>query len=112
MDKAELDQFIEYYHEYEYEYNVHADIISHMYEHFGREFIHRIPIERKTDGFGYRISVIESTHLRHSVTEPAYFVSNSQPRFYILGYYMTLDDWLPRSALSSEEQIMFKLKYG
>jgi hypothetical protein len=111
MHKAQLDRFIEYYLNYRYQgpYNP-IEIISHLYEKFGREFIHDLPVEYRSVTVPY--IVIQGTAWVHSTTEPAYCGVDNQYRFYMLGYRLSLDEWLPYSALSPEEQIMFKLKYG
>ena len=110
MHKAQLDRFIEYYLNYRYQgpYNP-IEIISHLYEKFGREFIHDLPVEYRSVTVPY--IVIQGTTRVHSTTEPVFYY-RGKPVFYILGFWVTLDEWLPLSALSPEEQIMFKLKYG
>ena len=111
MDKAKLDRFIRYYH-YDYAHTgTCISIIDHMYIKFGREFIHSLPVEYKDSGFPGHSTVVTGTWLWHSTTEPLY-VYNKEPEFYILGYWLTLEQWLPYSALTSEEHTLFKLKYG
>jgi hypothetical protein len=114
MDKAELDRFIRYYRKCEHNGRIESisRLISHLYEKFGREFIHNLPVECTTYRSGNKYLEILGTRPEHSTTGPAYRGANNQYRFYILGYHLSLDEWLPLSALSPEEQIMFKLKYG
>jgi hypothetical protein len=109
MDNAELERFVDYYRKYEH--NGRIETISHLYEKFGREFIYSLPIKYEIGGIGLQNSVIAGTWLWHSTTEPLY-VYNKEPEFYILGYWLTLEQWLPYSALTSEERTLFKLKYG
>ena len=108
MDKAELRQFIEYYCDLQVVHNE----LNHMYEKFGREFIFDLPVEYKIDSIdGERYTVVQGTNWMHSTTEPACYC-HGKPEFCLLGMYVELDEWLPLSALSSEERAIFKLKYG
>lgn len=109
MNQSTLDQFIKYYREYEY--NGHFGIVSHMYEKFGREFIHELPTEYITTRSDSRITVIRGTFWIHSTTEPVFYYQG-KPMFYILDHRMFMDRWLLRSALLPEEHLIYKLKYG
>jgi hypothetical protein len=115
MHKQEFEHFVKYYSSYSHRLAFkglsHQEIISYMYEHFGRGFIHSLPIECKKSRSTIGYWVIPGTTWVHSTTGPA-VPTIRPPGFFILGHYMTLDEWLPLSALSPEEQIMFKLKYG
>ena len=114
MNKQEFEHFVKYYSSYRHRLAFKGlsqqEIISHMYEHFGRGFIHSLPIECKKSRSTIGYWVIPGTTWAHSVTGPV-SVYNNIPNFYILDYRLSLDEWLPLSALSPEEQIMFKLKY-
>lgn len=105
MDNLKFRQFIKYYHN---NYINSTVFVNHLYEKFGREFIHSLPVQHACIG-GDQYTLISGTTLMHSVTEPAYVWY--YPRFCILGIKVDLDSWLPLSALSPEEQILFKLKY-
>ena len=107
MDKAEFDQFVDYYYGYK---NIgRIETISHLYEKFGREFIFDLPVEYRSITVPY--TAIKGTNWMHSTIGPTCYC-HGKSEFYILGHCVSLDEWLPLSALSPEEQIMFKLKYG
>ena len=110
MTKQELEEFIEYHTRLRLDTAI--DTIDHLYEHFGCEFIFGLPVVCTTYRSGNKYIVIQGTAWVHSTTEPAYCGVDNQYRFYMLGYRLSLDEWLLYSALSPEEQIMFKLKYG
>jgi hypothetical protein len=113
MYKAEFDRFIRYYHNYRHQgpYNP-IEIISHLYEKFGQEFIFDLPIEYKTDPFnGEKYTLVQGTYWMHSTTGLACYY-RGKPGFYILGNCVSLDEWLPYSALTNEECTLFKLKYA
>jgi hypothetical protein len=109
MDNAELERFVDYYRNNYTGYYV--DVIDHLYEKFGREFIFDLPVEKKPYRLEQQYTVIRGTAWIHSTTGPAGSYAQP-PGFFILGHYMTLDQWLPYSALSPEEQLLYKLKYG
>lgn len=116
MDEDALIEFIDYFRDYrEFRYKKHQlgtkTLLNHLYEKYGREFIHSLPVECIKSRSINNFWVIQRTSLMHSVTEPAYFY-NTTPQFYIFDCRLSLDEWLPYSALTPEEQILFKLKYG
>jgi hypothetical protein len=110
MDKDKFEQFVEYYRRLPD--GVSTDVIDYIYNLLGCEFIFDLPVEYKTDSINdIKYTVIQGTSWMHSTTGPVYVYKN-KPEFFILGYYVTLDEWLPRSALSPEDITLFKLKYG
>ena len=112
MDKAELDQFIEYYQPHRILRGSPYNDVAHAYKKFGREFIHSLPVEYKTDPVdGQRYTVVQGTYWMHSTTGLACYC-RGKPGFYILGHCVSLDEWLPYSALTNEECTLFKLKYA
>jgi hypothetical protein len=116
MDKDELDDFIKYYRKYYREcipklQQDTATVLNHIYQKFGCEFIHRLPTTEFISPNNKRVSVVSGASWIHSVIEPAYY-HRGQPKFCILNCSLPLDQWLQYSALSPEERIIFKLKYG
>lgn len=120
MDKQQLGEFLGYYCKYYdqcYQHtevnqkNINLHIVDHMYEKYGREFIFDLPVVSRVDILKQNYLVILNTWWVHSVIEPAYYYQDN-PVFCLLGMYVELDYWLPHSALSPEEQTIFKLKYG
>lgn len=116
MHKAELDRFVEYHRQIFYFYSQPDQLrdkcfIDKMYSLYDREFVRDLPVKSKTYDDGDYYSVIRGTNWMHSLSGPA-FIYNSKPLFYILGWPLTLDEWLPLSSLSSDERTLFKLKYG
>jgi hypothetical protein len=113
MDKASLDQFIDYYYDYLIEHYRYPQfrIIGHIYNKFGAEFIHSLPVKYLVNTLGNQYSTVYGTYWAHSTSAPTLYL-NGQPRFYILDWLMPFNEWLPLSALSSEERTIFKLKYG
>ena len=108
-----------------------------LYRHFGPEYIHNLPSTLHTVDqlnqfyqlnilhipdhilpgcLGYYTEQGNISGVLHNVTGPAYRVVFKNNRelvfYYILDVELTLDEWLPRSALSPEEQTMYKLKHG
>jgi hypothetical protein len=111
MHKAEFDQFVDYFSKVRTQPDTVISTLDHVYEHFGREFIFDLPTEYRDSRVG-KYPAIRGTYWIHSPTGPAYCGLDRQLRFYILGYCLSLDNWLPRSALLPEEQLLYKLKYG
>lgn len=104
--------------------------IDQLYREFGRDTILRLPVSLFTHDVTqnvYSIIVTEMTGsafwfsikqrepvtgVRHSMHQPS-VISHDGSRYYsILGCGLTIDEWLPLSALSPEEQLIYKLKYG
>jgi hypothetical protein len=115
MDKDTLTEFIDYCeHYFVHKNNNHTDKADYIYiyEKYGHEFIHSLPIEHKTTTGGSRYTVILGTRWIHSITDAAYRGVGNQPWFYILGQRVSLDEWLPYCALSPEDITLFKLKYA
>ena len=116
MDKREFKEFIRYYKQFitaSMTQCIPVDIetIDRVYSRFGREIILGLPTEHRSSSITGPYIAIEGTNWRHS-TKTASYHYYSTPIYYILGGYVTLDEWLPRSSLTPEEQILFKLKYG
>ena len=109
MDNAELKRFVDYYRNNYTGY--YLDVIDHLYEKFGREFIFDLPIDYRIYDPERKYPVIQGTTYWHSTSEPLYY-HHGRPKFWIFDCQLSLDEWLPRSSLSSEEQLVFKLKYG
>lgn len=112
MDKDTLTEFIVYCDCVSRQTNKNRiDKVSHIYEKYGREFIHNLPIEHRSTHDSYQYTVIRGTYWIHSVVEPVYNYYN-KPIFHLLGQRVSLDEWLPLSALSPEDITLFKLKYA
>ena len=108
-----IDDFIEYCDNWYCGGITNTQVVDHFYERFGRKFIFELPTKIETGRFGDQYPVLSGTHWYHSTSEPIFFQKyKGQPKFFILGYELPIDQWLPRSSLTPEEQILFKLKYG
>lgn len=106
MHKQQFDQFIDYYKNCICSQLVSVDMVDHLYQQFGREFIFDLPIE-----YVYGLPLVCGIIWCHNTSDVALY-HDGVPLFYILGCQLSLDEWLPRSSLSPEEQLVFKLKYG
>ena len=112
MNKEEFDEFVKLCQRLAVEEVSARKIIDQIFEKFGREFIFDLPVEYKINpDDGVRYTVVKGTYRVHSTTEPAFHV-RGKPVFYILGFWVTLDEWLSYSSLSTEERTIFKLKYA
>lgn len=94
--------------------NMHTsvDIIDHMYEKFGKELIHSLPTNIKIYNNNSQVSVISGTKVWHSVTDFSYKLNQIPGDYFIFDRLLTFEQWIVRSALSPEEQLIYRLKRG